>query len=260
MATPLISIISPVFNLGPLLNEAIDSVINQNFKNWELILIDDCSTDGITKQIIDVRSKAEARIHPVFLTENRGAGYARNIGIDRSNGDYIAFLDSDDVWLHDKLTKQVAFLEKNGNIDFLYTWYTTINEKSEKLNLFVTPKKLNHGLLRFNNYILTSTVICRSKKVRNVKMPLLRKRQDWAYFLSLLEVTKIAVALPESLVLYRKIPGSLSANRWKLVKPNYIFFRDFLYKGNGILAALHFVVFLPFYFHNKVFNKKQLDN
>ncbi|UXX80592.1 glycosyltransferase [Reichenbachiella carrageenanivorans] len=255
----LISIITPVYNIDQFLNETIQSVVNQTYINWELFLIDDNSNDK-SRSIIKSWASKDKRIKPIYLDENVGAGRARNYGLDQVKGEYLAFLDSDDVWVKDKLTKQVNFLINHPKVSFSFTWYTTINEHGIPLKLFLTPSKIGRPLLKFNNYILTSSIMCKTSVVKNIRFPRMRRRQDWAYFLDVLKKTKYAYSLPESTVLYRKTKGSLSANRWKLIRPNYDFFRETIYSSNRILAVIHFLFFLPFYFHNKLFNSKNLKN
>ncbi|MEP3387669.1 MAG: glycosyltransferase family 2 protein [Reichenbachiella sp.] len=255
----LVSIITPVFNIETFLNETIQSVVNQTYLYWELILIDDCSADS-SPDIIRTWASKDQRIKPIFLNENVGAGNARNHGLDKAKGQYLAFLDSDDIWLEDKLRKQLDIFENNLNIECCFTWYTTIDENRNHLKKFITPARISENLLKFNNYILTSTFMCKTKSIEDIRFPSMRRRQDWAYFLEILSRTKYAYALPESTVFYRKIDGSLSANRWKLIKPNFDFFRETLYSGSNLMAFLHFILFLPFYFHNKLFNSKNLKN
>lgn len=256
-ASPLVSIITPVYNMNHILNETIQSVIDQTYKNWELILIDDCSTLGETKDTILSWASKDSRIKPIFLHQNGGAGVARNRGLDEVTGKYVAFLDSDDIWLAEKLELQVDLLESNTNIDFVYTWYEVINEKSEVQAFFITPREITTKLLKFNNYILTSTVICRWEKVRDIRMPEIRRRQDWVYFLDILNRVDKAYSIAKSTTQYRKMNNTLSSNRIQLIKPNYQFFRDYLYAGNSIAALVHFMIFIPFYFHNKIFNKRK---
>ncbi|SNS56476.1 teichuronic acid biosynthesis glycosyltransferase TuaG [Ekhidna lutea] len=259
MEKDLVSIITPVYNSENVLEQTIESVFVQTYKNWELILVDDFSKDN-SRYIIEKWRKKDNRIKSILLSKNSGAGNARNVGLDSSKGNYIAFLDADDIWLSDKLMDQLNFFKNNSGIKFQYSWYYTIDEKNNPLYAYRTPKKVSFNLLRFNNYILTSTVICETQLVKGSKFSEIRKRQDWSFFLTLLKKSNYAYAIPKMTVKYRKMPNTLSSNRWKLIKPNFIFFRDFLYNGNSFLAVLHFIVFLPYYFHNKTFNKKSIKD
>jgi len=252
----LVSIVVPVYNSWNFLGETIDSVLAQTFENWELILVDDNSDDS-SRELIKSYENRDKRIRGIFLEENKGAGYTRNIGLDESRGDFIAFLDSDDIWLPRKLEKQIELLEMDSKLKFVYSWYSIIDEKGLESAYFVTPKRIDYALLKFNNYILTSSVICRKEALENVRFPLMRRRQDWAFFLDLLRVTGFAEALQEVSVKYRKSENSLSSNRLKLIMPNLFFFSTYFYRGNKFLALVHFIGFLPVYFHNKIFNKRK---
>lgn len=252
---PLVSVVTPVYNIETVLEETIKSVLEQTYSNWELILIDDKSSDA-SSEIIKKWEKQDDRIKGLFLKENKGAGIARNYGINASRGPIIAFLDSDDLWLPRKLEVQIDYLSQNPEVDFIYSWYRVINEKGNQLATFVTPDKVNFDLLKFNNYILTSTVVYRKNSFKDLSFASMRKRQDWVFFLDLLKGTEYAYAIPQVTVLYRKMPNTLSSNRFKLIKPNFLFFRSYLYNGNSFKALIHFLIFLPFYFHNKSFNKR----
>lgn len=254
---PLVSIITPVYNISDYLFKTIESVIHQTYKNWELILVDDCSVDS-SPEIMRFYSSLDGRVRPFFLEENQGAGYARNFGLEQAKGEYVAFLDSDDVWLANKLQDQVEFMRSNISIEFSHTWYSEIDENDQEIRMFVTPKKISFGLLKYNNYILTSSVLCTRDLALGSKFSLMRRRQDWVYFLELLKNTKHAYAIDKCLVHYRKSSNSLSSNRWKLIKPNFVFFKSYLFKGNFLRAIIHFLIFLPFYFHNKIFNNRPI--
>ena len=119
-----VSIITPVFNAQRYLGDCVESVLNQTFEHWEHILVDDCSTDN-SARIIKGYAEKDDRIRYVKLSENSGAGAARNRAIEESKGKYIAFLDSDDLWNSEKLARQVAFMEEN-NYHFTFTGYEVI--------------------------------------------------------------------------------------------------------------------------------------
>lgn len=162
MNQPLVSIVTPVHNSEEFLADSIESVLAQTYTNWELFLIDDFSSDKSSDLIVKY-SKGDNRISGIYLKENLGAGRSRNEGLKRCNGKYIAFLDSDDVWINSKLELQVQLLEKDSTIDFTHSWYDVIDENGKSDCYFITPSKISFKQLRFNNYILTSTVMCRKK-------------------------------------------------------------------------------------------------
>ncbi|MCB0376731.1 MAG: glycosyltransferase family 2 protein, partial [Sinomicrobium sp.] len=126
MNEELVSIITPVYNSGRFLEQSITSVLNQTYQNWELRIVDDCSEDN-SRQIISRYADADNRIKPLFLNKNSGAGPARNKAIELAEGAVIAFLDSDDIWLPNKLEEHVAFMKAN-DAAFSHTSYGFINE------------------------------------------------------------------------------------------------------------------------------------
>ena len=126
MDNELVSIITPSYNSSQFIKECVSSVLRQTYRNWELIIVDDCSRDN-SRNIIRDLAKKDTRINTVFLQKNVGAAEARNIAIRKARGKYIAFLDSDDIWLENKLKKQIKFMRDAG-IAFSFTSYNTINE------------------------------------------------------------------------------------------------------------------------------------
>ena len=134
----LVSVIMPAYNCERFIGITLDSVINQTYQNWEVIVVDDCSTD-ITVEIVQGYNKKENRIRYHKLQENSGAAIARNKAIDLAKGKYMAFLDSDDVWFPEKLTKQISFMEAN-NYGFTCTSYTKIDDQCKYLNRTIIAK------------------------------------------------------------------------------------------------------------------------
>lgn len=252
----LVSIITPVYNSAQFLSETIDSVLKQTYKNWELILIDDVSNDN-SIEIIKGFIKKDKRIKLITLKKNGGAGIARNVGLSNVNGSYVAFLDSDDVWEQEKLELQLNEMLKN-RWDITYTWYWNTDYSGEKKSYFVTPKMITFNKLKFNNYILTSTLMCKLSVIEGVQFSKIRKRQDWIYFLDILKKTGSAYAIEKCLVEYRESDNSLSSNKLQLIKPNLDMIAEYFYNKSRWKALLHFMIFLPVYFENKIFNKKSI--
>ena len=204
----LASIIAPIYNSSNYLIEMIESVMNQTYQNWELILIDDKSTDN-SKEIIIRFSNNDNRIIPIFLEQNKGVGYARNIGLENSKGEFIAFLDSDDYWHPNKLQDQIEFII-NTKIDIVSNYYFNVDENSVIKSYFVLPEKITYNLLKFNNYILTSTLLCKSESIKGLRFSVLRKRQDWIFFLDILKRGLCIHTIKKCLTYYRKSSDSLS--------------------------------------------------
>src|SRR5436190_7900102 len=131
----VVSIITPSYNSGKYISRTIDSVMNQTHHNWELIIVDDCSTDNTQQIITDTFS--DNRIKFYKLPKNQGSGVARNFAIEKASGNYMAFLDSDDLWKPEKLEKQLAFMKAN-NLPFTFSFYECIDETGNSLNQVIT--------------------------------------------------------------------------------------------------------------------------
>src|SRR6187431_1499743 len=151
MERSLVSIITPSFNSDKFIAETIQSVQNQTYQNWEMIIVDDCSTDK-TVSIIEQFVKNDNRIRFFQLEKNSGAGIARELALTKANGGYISFLDADDLWKPLKLEKQLQFL-KDNNSPFTFSFYDCIDEEGNKLNKRVeAPINLSYRQLFFCNY------------------------------------------------------------------------------------------------------------
>ena len=131
MINGLVSVIVPAYNCEKFIGETIDSVLAQTYKNWEMIIVDDCSSDH-TRDIVLEFASQDSRIKYYFLQENSGAAVARNTAMERAKGEYMAFLDSDDIWLPEKLEKQLSFMKEN-DVAFSSTSYELIDEESKTL-------------------------------------------------------------------------------------------------------------------------------
>ena len=223
----LISIIVPVYNSENFIKDTIKTVENQTYENWELLLVNDCSTDN-SKKIIEEYEKKDKRIKLIDLKQNSGAAIARNTGIEMSKGKYIAFLDSDDLWEKEKLEKQIEFMKKNNSI-FSFTGYEFANENGIGNGKVVTvPFKINYKQALKNTTIWTSTVIFDVKKLEKelIKMPNVRRGQDTATWWKVLKTGIVAYGLNESLSLYRRSNNTLSSNKIKALKRTWNLYRN----------------------------------
>ena len=252
----MVSIITPVYNCEEFLEECIQSVLNQTFKDWELILIDDCSTD-FSKRIIDKYLALDSRIRAYFFNKNVGAGVTRNKGIEISKKRFIAFLDSDDYWHTNKLKLQIDFMIQK-NIEFSYTSFFELDKKDSVRKIILPPKNITSFSLLFNNYIKTLTAIYDSKRIGKIYMPNYRKRQDWGLWFNILTKTNKAYCLSEPLAYYRTSNASLSKNKFQLVKENFKFYRNFLQK-NVIIRFIMMILFLLVHFSFKKFCFKKIS-
>lgn len=218
-----VSIIMPAYNTSEFISESIESVLRQTFTQWELIIIDDCSTDDTVRAV--EKYKYEPRVTLVKNEQNMGGAGSRNVGIRLAKGRYIAFLDSDDVWEDTKLELQLNFMEHN-NYGFTFTSYTTMSEDGCKKGQIQVPSKVNFSKLLKHNYIGCLTAIYDTSTFGKIYMPLVRKRQDFALWLELLKSFQFAHGLNINLGSYRIRDGSLSKSKSEAFKFYWIVLRD----------------------------------
>jgi teichuronic acid biosynthesis glycosyltransferase TuaG len=226
MEEPLVSIITPTYNSEKFIRATIVSVLSQTYPNWEMIIVDDCSSDS-TQSIIQEYTTEDSRISFYQLQKNSGAGIARNQAVDLAKGRYIAFLDSDDLWKPEKLQKQIEFLILN-NLPFTFSFYECINEEGIPLNIRIeVPLKLHYWQLFFCNFVGNLTGIYDTQFFGKIAISKIRKRQDWMVWLTVLKKIKTAQPIPESLAFYRVRKDSISSSKWKLIEHNYKVYRQF---------------------------------
>ena len=226
MQNNLVSIITPVYNASRFIEETIKSVQAQTYKEWEMILVDDCSTDN-SYEIINKYSKEDERIKYIKLEENSGAAIARNTAIANAKGRYIAFLDSDDIWYEDKLEKQVGFM-KDKNIEFSFTSYELMSEEGELLNKTINvPSQIDYNKYLKNTIIGCLSVIIDKEKIGDFRMPNIRANQDMATWLYIMKDRNcVAYGLNECLAKYRLVNGSISNNKVKAAKSVWNVYRN----------------------------------
>ena len=238
----LVSIITPSYNSENFISETINSILNQTYKNWELLITDDCSTDT-TLDIIKSYQNIDNRIKLFNLVSNEGAGVARNNSIQYAKGRYIAFCDSDDQWKPDKLEKQVHFIEQN-NLVFTYSSYDVIDESGNFIKSIKAPKKITLKKILSNNYIGCLTAIYDSEAIGKQYMPVIRKRQDWVLWINILKVIKNTKGLDDSLAIYRDRKNSISSNKIQMIKYNWKVYYEVLgfNKFKSVLLMLNFII------------------
>ncbi|WP_375238867.1 glycosyltransferase family 2 protein [Aurantibacter sp.] len=255
---PLVSIITPMYNSENFISESINSIQNQTYTNWELWLIDDCSLDE-TISIVDQFIKKDSRIHLIKNGTNSGAAISRNKGIEAAKGNYIAFLDADDLWLPQKLEKQVGTLN-SGRADVCFSSYEQINESGTPLYIKVEAlSTLTYKKLLKSNYVGNLTGMYNASVLGKIKSPNLRKRQDWLIWLKAIETSgKPAIGIQETLAMYRVRENSMSANKFNLVKYNYWVYKKGL--GYSTLQSLFkMIIFLKEHFLIKSKQNKTLN-
>ena len=219
---PLVSIIMPSYNSEGSILESIQSVLSQTYKNWELIIVDDRSTDNTWKVIQTYADKYD-NIRVYQNKENLGAGASRNLAIEKANGRFIAFLDSDDLWTEDKLSEQIPFMIENG-YPLTYTHYTRFNSV-EELNVVTAPEYTTYKKLMYSNVIGCLTAVYDTQVLGKRYMPLIRKRQDMGLWLEILKDTPKAYCLPKPLAKYRMDTG-MTANKLTVLSYQWRFYRD----------------------------------
>lgn len=211
----LVSIITPVYNSEKYISDTIESVLSQTYKNWEMIIADDCSNDK-TAEII--KTYSDTRIKYLKLGENSGAAIARNKALDIVKGKFVAFLDADDMWKPDKLEKQLNFM-LNNNIGFSFTGYEIIKDSKNKI--IRVPQEINYSQFMKNTIIGTLTVMINTEITGKIRLVDVKKDHDSMTWAKLLRQIDYAYGLDESLAIYRKVSGSISNNKIKAVKVHW---------------------------------------
>lgn len=222
----MVSVIVPVYCCEKYISETIESVLAQTYPNWELILVDDCSPDG-SAAIIAEYQKTDSRISYIKQPQNGGAALARNKGLSAAQGRYIAYLDADDLWVPEKLERQLRFMEINGAV-FTCCDYEKIEWDGTPLNKIVQmPKTITYEQLLRNTIIQTVGVIVDTQQVDKqlLEMPNVRRGQDSATWLQMLRNGVKFMGQNEILAKYRRVPNSLSANKFQAMKRTWHLYR-----------------------------------
>ena len=222
-----VSIITSTYNSENEIFDTYKSIKNQTFSDWEWIVTDDCSSDNTCK-ILDEIAKNDERVQFTILPLNSGAAVARNTSISFAKGEFLAFIDSDDLWLPDKLYLQLKFM--SDNIDFSFTAYELIDEDGNRMNKIVDQSQSGQfsykDMLKKKATLGCSTVMLRLNAFDNISMPLLRTGQDYATWLRLLKTGTNAFLLNTALTQYRIRPNSISRNKLKKANRQWEIYRD----------------------------------
>ena len=224
-----VSVIMPSYNTANYIAESVKSVIAQTYTDWELIIVDDCSTDN-TDEIV-APFLTDPRIRYIKNEKNSGAAVSRNRALREAKGKWIAFLDSDDLWLPEKLQKQIAFMEENGYA-FSYTDYR-IQLNGEWLPYIYTgPDVVTKRKMYDYCYFSTITVMYECEKIGLIQIENLRKNNDYAMWLLAIEKSN-CYRLPECLSFYIKHEDSISSgNKLKLIKWHYRLFKNGMHRSS----------------------------
>lgn len=235
----LVSIITPVYNAERFLRQTIESVLSQDYKEWEMILVDDCSKDQ-SESIIKSYIEKDNRIKYIKLKVNSGAAVSRNTAIENANGRYIAFLDSDDVWMPNKLKIQVDFMKKN-NVGFSFSDYKVMSEDGKEIDRVIkVPKSIDYRGYLKNTIIGCLTVVVDRKICGDFSMVNIRKNQDMATWLQILKKGHKAYGINECLGIYRLVNGSISNDKVKAAKSVWRTYRD-IEKFSIIMSVYYFI-------------------
>lgn len=221
MIDGMVSIIMPSWNTGKYIAESIQSVINQSYSNWELIIVDDCSTDN-TDEV--VASFSDPRIKYFHNEKNSGAALTRNKAMREAQGEWIAFLDSDDLWMPEKLQKQIAFMTENNYV-FSYHDYVKIDEESRPLNVYVSGPEIVTKRRMYNyGYPGCLTFMYSAKVMGLIQIKDIKKNNDYAILLQLCKKADCYL-LKENLAEYRIRKKSISHDKLsKKLKSHYDLF------------------------------------
>lgn len=257
----LVSIIMPSYNTGRFIAESIQSVLAQTYTNWELIIVDDASTDNTDEVVAPYCHPREggdlpsSKIHYLKNAQNSGAAVSRNRALAQAKGKWIAFLDSDDLWAPDKLEKQIAFMEKNGYA-FSYTRYVEIDENGGQTGVTVGgPKRITKTGMYNYCWPGCLTVMYDREVVGDIQIADIKKNNDYAMWLKVVRKAPCHL-LPETLASYRKRCGSISRHSYvSLIKWHYKLYREA--EGLNFFTALFTTVRnLLFGFYKKLHYKK----
>lgn len=225
MNEKLVSIITPTYNCAKFIARTLDSVQAQTYQNWEMIIVDDRSQDN-TKEIVEGYMKNDPRIQYHLLDVNSGAAVARTVAMNLAKGAYMAFLDSDDIWMPDKLERQIKWMNDNSHA-FSCTAYEQIDEDDNLLNRTIkTIKKTDYNRLLLDCPVGNSTVVYDVEKMGKFEVPNIRKRNDDALWLQMLKKEKYIWGMPDVLMKYRIRQNSISSNKFKVIKYHWILYRE----------------------------------
>lgn len=222
-----VTVVTPTWNSAKYIRETIASVQAQTYQNWEMIIVDDCSTDNTVEIIKDI-AKKDTRIRIIEQKNNQGAAVARNIAVQNSTGRYVAYLDSDDRWKPDKLEKQIRFMQDKG-CEFSCSSYEVIDSTGKSLNKIVYMlDKVDYRGFLLNNLLQTVGIMVDTYKVDKslLIMPNIRRRQDAATWMQILKSGLLCHGMREVLAEYRRTPNSLSSNKFKAVIGTWKLYRE----------------------------------
>jgi teichuronic acid biosynthesis glycosyltransferase TuaG len=254
----LISVVIPTYNSEEYIADALHSVINQTYTNLEVLLVDDASIDE-TVAIVSKFISKDSRIFLEKLKVNSGAAIARNTAIKLAKGNCIAFLDADDRWLPNKLELQLKLMQEKNCAVVLSSYYC-MNEEGRALGKIITAlPSINAKKILKCNYIGNLTGMYSVDKLGKLLAPNIRKRQDWALWISAIQKSGVAYSVSEPLAFYRERENSISSNKLQMLAYNFKIYKDFL-KFSYLKSLYFMLLFLYEYFFVKPKNTKYIKH
>lgn len=224
---PVVSVVMPAYNMERFIEAAVRSVMNQSFESWELLVIDDCSKDT-TCTIVEKLALEDSRIRLIRNEENIGVAKTRDRGIGLCRGGYIAFLDSDDIWLPEKLSRQLDRIRQTG-ADFVYTSYSLIGADGKKVRAdYLVPEQVNYQQQLKENHIGCSTVLIRAELAGKYQFNTGFYHEDYLLWMRLLQDGHRAAGCTEILTQWRYIDNSRSFNKYRAARNRWKIYREYL--------------------------------
>ena len=246
-SSEMVSVIMPSYNAGKYLPRSIDSILNQSYSNLELLITDDNSDDPETLAVLKRYAEKDSRVRVYYKKENKGPGHARNNSIKNARGRYIAFCDSDDRWVPDKLERQVAFMQQK-KCALSYSSYILCDANNNEEGIFIAPERITFSMLKRDNKIGFLTAMYDIEALGGkIYMPTFRKRQDWALFIIILRQCGEAYGITAPLAYYCQHKNSVSSGKLSLIKYNVRVYRDVLGYSYPASLLYFFTLFAPTY-------------
>lgn len=234
-----VSVVMPVYNASRFLRESIESVLRQTYTDFELILVNDCSSDD-SLSIMQEYFNADNRVLVFSNNENKGVSYTRNFGVNKASGEYIALIDSDDMWADDKLEKQLKLVSEYKDTAICFTGSAFVDTNSVRSNfVFSVPEKVDYKTLLKQNVISCSSVLIKKELLKKYPMEHDDMHEDFAVWLSVLKEGHIARAVNEPLLIYRVDKNSKSGNKFKSLKMGY---RVYKYMGINFFMRCYYMM------------------
>ena len=239
----LVTVIMPAYNSEHYIEKSMHAVLNQSYKNLELIVINDCSKDNTINVVKNIAAQ-DNRVKLINNQVNSGCANSRNIGLQIAQGKYIAFCDSDDIWCNDKIDKQLNCIEKN-DADMVFTAYEMIDSKDEIIKYRQVTEKVTLDSLLKENFIIFSTTLFKKTSINGVLFNPKWFHEDYVFLLECLQKSKIFVGVNENLTKYRVHENGRSYNKLKSAKYRWKIYREFL--NLGLLRSAYYFINYIFY-------------